>query len=87
LALAKWVSIRGMKEWLIGPPSQQLTVLLGYPMARNLRAKIPPSDTLIIHDANPKAAKDLARNVGIAMTATIKIADTPKELATMSVSS
>jgi hypothetical protein len=32
----------------------------GYPMARNLRAKIPESDTLIIHDVNEAVMQKFA---------------------------
>lgn len=28
-------------------------VFQGYPMAKNLRTKIPASDTMVIHDVNP----------------------------------
>lgn len=31
--------------------------LPGYPMARNLRAKIPAEDTLFVHDVNTAATK------------------------------
>lgn len=35
-------------------------------MAKNLRAKIPASDTLIIHDRNKEATASFIREVGIA---------------------
>lgn len=35
-------------------------------MARNLRAKIPASDTLIIHDRNKEATASFMHEVGIA---------------------
>ena len=35
-------------------------------MAKNLRAKIPASDTLIIHDRNKEATTDFISEVGIA---------------------
>jgi hypothetical protein len=31
--------------------------MVGYPMARNLRAKIPAEDTLFVHDVNTTATK------------------------------
>jgi hypothetical protein len=31
--------------------------MVGYPMARNLRAKIPAEDTLFVHDVNTAATK------------------------------
>lgn len=37
--------------------SLMLTRLPGYPMARNLRAKIPAEDTLFVHDVNTAATK------------------------------
>lgn len=35
-------------------------------MAKNLRAKIPANDTLIIHDRNKEATADFVHEVGIA---------------------
>lgn len=37
--------------------SLMLTNFSGYPMARNLRAKIPAEDTLFVHDVNTAATK------------------------------
>jgi 3-hydroxyisobutyrate dehydrogenase-like beta-hydroxyacid dehydrogenase len=34
-----------------------LTITTGYPMAKNLRAKIPAEDTLFVHDVNTAATK------------------------------
>jgi 3-hydroxyisobutyrate dehydrogenase-like beta-hydroxyacid dehydrogenase len=34
-----------------------LTLPVGYPMARNLRAKIPVEDTLFVHDVNTAATQ------------------------------
>lgn len=58
-------------------------------MATNLRAKIPPSDTLIIHDVNPATTKKFAEEIGIATKAAgspakgtgIEIATSLRELA------
>ena len=71
-----------------------LTFLQGYPMAKNLRAKIPETDTLIICDANPKVTEKFVEEVGIATSSTnapgkgtgIHIAENPKEVAQKSVS-
>jgi hypothetical protein len=38
-----------------------LTSRKGYRMAQNLRAKLPSSDTLIVHDVNAEAASRLAK--------------------------
>jgi 3-hydroxyisobutyrate dehydrogenase-like beta-hydroxyacid dehydrogenase len=35
-----------------------LTSSVGYPMARNLRAKIPAEDTLFVHDVNTAATQN-----------------------------
>jgi 3-hydroxyisobutyrate dehydrogenase-like beta-hydroxyacid dehydrogenase len=34
-----------------------LTITAGYPMAKNLRAKIPAEDTLFVQDVNTDASK------------------------------
>ena len=54
----------------------------GYPMARNLRAKIAESDTMIIHDVNPAVTKKLAEEVG-----NVSIAQNVREVAEKSVRS
>lgn len=67
---------------------------LGYPMAKNLRAKIPDTDTLIICDTNPSATKKFVEEVGIAASGAdapgkgtgIHIADNPKDVAQKAVS-
>jgi hypothetical protein len=63
-------------------------------MAKNLRAKIPEADALIICDTNPTATKKFVEEVGIAASSTnasgkgteIHIAENPKEVAQKSVS-
>jgi hypothetical protein len=58
-------------------------------MAKNLRAKIPETDTLIVCDTNPHATKKFAEEVGIVVSSTntpgkgtgIHIAENPKEVA------
>ncbi|EGD98503.1 3-hydroxyisobutyrate dehydrogenase [Trichophyton tonsurans CBS 112818] len=52
---------------------------MGYPMARNLRAKIPASDTLLVCDANPETTARF-----IAETENVKVASGPRELAEQS---
>ncbi|KAB2579267.1 putative 3-hydroxyisobutyrate dehydrogenase [Lasiodiplodia theobromae] len=37
---------------------------MGYPMARNLRAKIPKEDSLVVHDVNTTATSNFAKEVG-----------------------
>lgn len=63
-------------------------------MAKNLRAKIPASDLLSIHDVNEATTKRFAEEVGIAASNTsapekgtgIHIAKDPREVAEQSVS-
>lgn len=38
---------------------QWTDILEGYPMAKNLRSKLPSDDTLIVHDINEAATKKL----------------------------
>jgi hypothetical protein len=62
-------------------------------MAKNLRAKIPETDTLIICDTNPKATEKFVEEGGIAASSTnapgkgtgIHIAENPREVAQKSV--
>ncbi|KAF2838955.1 hypothetical protein M501DRAFT_935225 [Patellaria atrata CBS 101060] len=37
---------------------------MGYPMAKNLRAKIPAEDTLVVYDINGQATSDLVKEAG-----------------------
>lgn len=63
-------------------------------MAKNLRAKIPETDTLIIYDTNSKATEKFVEEVGIATSSTnapgkgtgIHVAEDPREVAQKSVS-
>lgn len=65
----------------------------GYPMAKNLRAKIPATDTLVIYDRNTDATKRFAEEVGIAAPSAgapekgtgIEVAGGPREVAEKSV--
>lgn len=62
-------------------------------MARNLRAKIPETDTLVIHDRNAEAATKFLQEVGISASSmgaegkniNIEIASTPRGVAEKSV--
>ena len=42
------------------------TPFLGYPMAKNLRAKLPATDNLIIHDKNTEATSNFVKEMGLA---------------------
>ncbi|KAL9594243.1 MAG: hypothetical protein Q9179_005481, partial [Wetmoreana sp. 5 TL-2023] len=62
---------------------------MGYPMAQNLRAKIPESDTLIVHDQKREVTQRFKEEVGIAAAGAgaegkgkgIEVAETPREVA------
>ena len=64
-------------------------------MAKNLRAKIPASDTLVIHDRNKEATSNFIHEVGIARDDSnsnsemglmgIEIASSPRKVAEKSV--
>lgn len=62
-------------------------------MAKNLRAKIPETDSLVIFDTNPAATQKFAEEVGIAAASAgasgkglgIHIASSPREVAEKSV--
>lgn len=68
--------------------------LVGYNMARNLRAKIPASDTLIIRDVNEDSVKrflaesrEVARSSGAgAEVGRVEVAENAREVAEKSVS-
>lgn len=50
-------------------------------MARNLRNKLPESDTMVIHDVNPAVTEQFVKEVG-----RVSIAENVRELAEKSVS-
>lgn len=52
-------------------------------MARNLRAKIPASDTLIVHDVNEEAMRKLVNEAKAAggSAQAVEITDSPRALA------
>ncbi|KZF23184.1 3-hydroxyisobutyrate dehydrogenase [Xylona heveae TC161] len=62
---------------------------MGYPMAKNLRAKIPTSDTVIIYDLNANATRRFVEEIGIVTSTAstgdknirIHIASSPREVA------
>ena len=54
-------------------------------MAKNLRAKIPASDTLIIHDRNTEATTNFLQHVGGESKGT-EVASSPRVVAEKSVS-
>lgn len=54
-------------------------------MAKNLRAKIPMEDTLIVYDVNPQATKSLMSEAPEGQV--VAIAETVRELAEKAVSS
>lgn len=51
-------------------------------MARNLRKNIKDTDTLIVHDVNPKAPKQFLQEIG---GSNVKIAENIRQLAEQSV--
>jgi hypothetical protein len=72
LASELWVS-----QWVqLG--RSELTITTGYPMAKNLRAKIPEGDTLTIFDVNSASSEKLVKE---AVPANIQIAKGPRDVA------
>lgn len=70
--------------------------LIGYNMAKNLHAKIPPTDTLLIRDVNQEStnrflqeASEAAKGTGANVTTRpkVEVADSARDLAEKSVSS
>ena len=57
-------------------------------MAQNLRAKIPSSDTLVIHDRNTEATTKFMQEAGCTANADmrIEVAGSPRQVAEKSVS-
>lgn len=57
-------------------------------MAQNLRAKIPESDRLVIHDRNAEATTKFLQEVGLSTgnRTNIEMASSPREVAEKSVS-
>jgi 3-hydroxyisobutyrate dehydrogenase-like beta-hydroxyacid dehydrogenase len=51
--------------------------MIGYPMAKNLRAKIPAEDTLFVHDVNTAATKQFLEE----HPQGVRVAETVREVA------
>ena len=58
--------------------------MTGFPMAQNLRAKIPDTDTLLIHDRNTEATKKFLEEEGKGTG--VEVVGSSRELAERSVS-
>ena len=56
--------------------------IAGFPMAKNLRAKIPAGDTMVVHDRNTEVTDKFVQEVG----ADIEVATTPRGVAEQCVS-
>uniref|UniRef100_A0A093UZ16 DNA damage-binding protein 1 n=1 Tax=Talaromyces marneffei PM1 TaxID=1077442 RepID=A0A093UZ16_TALMA len=54
---------------------------MGYPMAKTLRARIPPSDTLIVHDVNEQAMRQFVAEAKTASTGPVEFTDSARTLA------
>ena len=76
-AWVQWVSFCTLQE-----ESTDTDTLQGYPMAVNLRKKIPKSDTLTVFDVNQESLKKITAEEGVGA---IQVATDPKELAQKSV--
>ena len=59
-----------------------MAAMIGFPMAKNLRAKIPEGDILVIHDVNKAATAKFVEDVGTG----VEVLETPREVAERSVS-
>jgi 3-hydroxyisobutyrate dehydrogenase len=55
-------------------------------MAKNLRAKIPASDTLIVHDVNEQAMRQFIDEAKTASTGPVEFTDSARTVAEKSVS-
>ncbi|KAF1985060.1 hypothetical protein K402DRAFT_358093 [Aulographum hederae CBS 113979] len=54
---------------------------MGYPMAKNLRAKLPKEDTLFIQDVNKDAMDAFAAEISETATGKVELAATPRQVA------
>lgn len=80
-------------EWYVSPLSPQVEDSLrdsvltgrfqGFQMAKNLQAKLPPSDAIRLFDINTNAMKELAGEIESSRTggASVDLADTAVEAA------
>ena len=64
------------------PPSSQLMFSAGYPMAKNLRAKIPTTDEVFVCDTNASATNSF---LGETRGMRVQVAHSPREVAEKSV--
>jgi hypothetical protein len=63
--------------------SRGLILLTGYPMAKNLRAKIPETDELLICDTNSAATDSFLKEMD---STRVKVTQNPRQVAEKSVS-
>ena len=63
--------------------AQLLNTITGYPMAKNLRAKLPEGDSMTVFDVNSKMLEQFAKE---AEPSNVTVAKGPKEVAEKSVS-
>ncbi|KAI9827200.1 MAG: hypothetical protein M1832_005337 [Thelocarpon impressellum] len=54
---------------------------MGFPMAKNLRSKMPASDTLLIHDLNGEATRRFVDEAKASGGAAVEMTDSARELA------
>lgn len=59
-----------------------MPAMIGFPMARNLRAKLSQGDSLVIHDVNQEATAKFVEEVGPG----VEVMETPRQVAEISVS-
>ena len=62
-----------------------MSLLIGYPMAKNLRAKIPSEDTLYVFDVNKAATEKFKEEAGKEQK--VVVANTARQVAEESVRS
>jgi hypothetical protein len=79
LAMPRGASL-GSVQWVNNVQQLQHNILkfAGYPMARNLRAKIPEGDTMTVFDVNSSSSKKLVEEVA---PAALTVAAGPREVA------
>lgn len=74
-----------LRRWFSASPLPQATWgfigvgKMGFPMAKNLRSKLPDTDTLVIHDVNTSATQSFVSEV--AKPSSVQIARSVRELA------
>ena len=82
---ASWgfIGLGAMGEFVLAAQRHELMSTLGYPMAKNLRAKIPESDTMTVFDVNTVSLDKFSRDV---IPTGVVIAKSPRELVENAVS-